>query len=343
MQFDFDTIQKLRNEKNPTDELLIMWSQFNHTIAELFVLLSKMHHYQAMHVLKHLVDPKFHILIDKGEGNLQNVILKHRELGIDTKNFNKAISVQPDIPKIIPEVCIIKESCKILNYPRKSPSPFPPPSNSNNLFPESPIVFPPSNALRNLPGEVREANLPIVQFEELKLATDNWDQRKILGKGGYGIVYRGNWKNTDVAIKKIVRRAGKSDEDYETQLQQSLQEIKILNSHPHDNILSLYAYSINGDAPCLVYQFILNGSLEDRLVLKHKTKPLSYEQRYNIAKGTARGLQYLHTIGDKPLIHGDIKSANILLDKNFDPKIGDFGLAREGPETDSMKVSLTVF
>ena len=82
-----------------------------------------------------------------------------------------------------------------------------------------------------------------------------------------------------------------------------------------------------------------NGSLEDRLSLKHRSQPLSWLQRHEIAKGIACGLQYLHTVGEKPLIHGDIKSANILLDKNLEPRIGDFGLAREGLERDSMKVS----
>lgn len=111
-----------------------------------------------------------------------------------------------------------------------------------------------------------------------------------------------------------------------------------MNSRTHENILPLYAYSF-GEALCLVYQLMKNGSLEDRLLLRHKTKPLAWMQRHEIAKGIARGLQYLHTIGEKPLIHGDIKSANILLDKNFEPRIGDFGLAQEGPERDSMKVS----
>lgn len=82
-----------------------------------------------------------------------------------------------------------------------------------------------------------------------------------------------------------------------------------------------------------------NGSLEDRLSLKQQSQPLSWIQRHEIAKGIACGLQYLHTVGEKPLIHGDIKSANILLDKNLEPRIGDFGLAREGLERDSMKVS----
>lgn len=152
----------------------------------------------------------------------------------------------------------------------------------------------------------------------------------------------GVWKNTEVAIKKIRQKGSDSDGSYKLQLEQSLQEIRILNSRPHENILSLYAYSIDGEAPCLVYQLMKNGSLEDRLLLRQNTEPLIWLQRHEIAKGIARGLQYLHTIGEKPLIHGDIKSANILLDKNFEPRIGDFGLAQEGPERaekDSMKVS----
>jgi len=152
----------------------------------------------------------------------------------------------------------------------------------------------------------------------------------------------GTWKNTDVAIKKI-RKDSDSDESYMFQLQQSLREIKILNSRAHENILPLYAYSFDGEMPCLVYQLMQNGSLEDRLLLRQKTKPLTWMQRHEISKGIARGLQYLHTIGEKPLIHGDVKSANILLDKNFEPKIGDFGLAREGLKKESMKVSNYIF
>lgn len=146
-----------------------------------------------------------------------------------------------------------------------------------------------------------------------------------------------------MAIKKIERRGPDSDESYMLQLQQSIREIKILHSRAHENILPLYAYSFGGDAPCLLYQLMKNGSLEDRLLVRQKTtEPLTWMQRHEIAKGTARGLQYLHTIGEKPLIHGDIKSANILLDKNFEPRIGDFGLAREGPEKDSIKVIINI-
>ena len=89
------------------------------------------------------------------------------------------------------------------------------------------------------------------------------------------------------------------------------------------------------------------GSVEDRLLGRRSTvEPsvcvfLDWGQRLNIALGTARALQFLHTVKEKPLIHGDIKSANILLDRNFEPKLGDFGLAREGPlaHYTSMQVS----
>ncbi|XP_043472901.1 serine/threonine-protein kinase pelle-like [Leptopilina heterotoma] len=330
MQFKFKVVNELRKERNPTDELLTKWSQYNHKILELFILLSRMQHYQAMNILRPLVDPKYHLLIDKGEGNLRkrgkeklHKKSKEKDMSIDTKNFNHVSPTQNIVQKVVLKNSEDEEWRKIINQPKKFMSPPLPQSYSNNLLHESPI----------------DNNLPLAMFDELAIGTNNWNKMNILGKGGFGTVYRGVWKNTDVAIKKIERRSGKSDESYATQLQQSLREIRILNSHPHDNILALYAYSVNGEAPCLLYQLMPNGSLEDRLLHKHKTEPLSCEQRYNIAIGTARGLQYLHTIGGKPLIHGDIKSANILLDKHFEPKIGDFGLAREGPEESSMKVS----
>ncbi|XP_057325536.1 pelle-like serine/threonine-protein kinase pik-1 [Microplitis mediator] len=183
----------------------------------------------------------------------------------------------------------------------------------------------------------RANSLPQVPFEELTLATNGWDDLKIIGKGGFGIVYRATWKNTEVAIKKL---KNKNIDNQNKALEQSLKEIKILHSRPHENILVLYAFSISGETPCLVYQFMANGSLEDWLLLRNQRSPaLTWLQRYEIIKGVTKGLQYLHTIDKKPLIHGDIKSANILLGKNFEPRIGDFGLVKEGPTNGFIKVS----
>ncbi|KAL6433336.1 hypothetical protein ACFW04_006478 [Cataglyphis niger] len=338
MKYDVLTIQSLRKEKNPTDELLTLWGHHNHTIVELFVLLSRMQHYQSMVPLLPFVDQKFHQLLHNGEANLQKISRKQlihkntKDLKIGTQNFNQRASPQQSVDKILNQPLTIS------------------PSNSNNLLVASPgaaAVFLPSSQntgsngkkINESPLPKTETTLPHASFSELAIATNGWNPHNILGKGGFGTVYRGTWKNTDVAIKKIRQKGPDSDESYILQLQQSLKEIKILNSRAHENILPLYAYSFGGEAPCLVYQLMKNGSLEDRLLLRQKTKPLTWIQRHEIAKGIARGLQYLHIIGEKPLIHGDIKSANILLDKNFEPKIGDFGLAREGPERDSMKIS----
>ena len=355
MEYDVLTIQSLRKEKNPTDELLTMWGHHNHTISELFVLLSRMQHYQSMIPLKSFVDAKFHKLIYNGEGNLHRVLEKRlnkntKDLKIGIQNFNQIAPAEPNVPKIIIEKNTKEESYKILNQPMQALHIRDTPSNSNNVLvaslPAVQLLSPflrcaSSNEKKNNEAAVfqAETTLPQATYQELTIITDEWNRCNVLGRGGFGTVYKATWKNTDVAIKKLEKRGTDSDESYAVQLQQSLREIKILNSCPHENILPLYAYSLDGKSPCLVYQLMKNGSLEDRLLVKQKTQPLPWIQRHQIAKGTARGLQYLHTIGKKPLIHGDIKSANILLDKSFEPKIGDFGLAREGPEEDSMKVS----
>lgn len=158
-----------------------------------------------------------------------------------------------------------------------------------------------------------------IAYNELKQASDNFSNANILGNGGFASVYRGYWKGTDVAIKRL--RCNLMD--------QAFNELTILNSYRIDNILPIYGISIDGPEACLVYQFMANGSLEDRLSCKNGTAPLTWEQRAMIGEGVAKGLYYLHTLRDKPLVHGDAKSANVLLDSQFVPKLGDFGLARQ--------------
>ncbi|KAL2739532.1 pelle-like serine/threonine-protein kinase pik-1 isoform X1 [Vespula maculifrons] len=351
MQYDISVIYSLRKQKSPTEELLNNWGLQNHTILELFILLSKMKHYESMVFLKSFVDTKLHCLLNNDNKNPLRIsnnqqVNKHaKDLKIGTQNFNQRISTRPDARKVILDENTKEASYKIINQSSDDLQSVVASSNSNNLLVPSLahrlslLQQDKTNSKKSqFPILKPEATLPSVSYNELEIATNGWLKHNILGKGGFGTVYRGTWKNTNVAIKRLEYKKTNSDESYLVQLQQSLKEIEILNSYPHENILSLYAYNLDGQVPCLVYQLMQNGSLEDNLLLKHKSRPLSWLQRHEIAKGTARGLQYLHTIGEKPLIHGDIKSANILLDKNLEPKIGDFGLAREG-EKDSMKVS----
>lgn len=175
------------------------------------------------------------------------------------------------------------------------------------------------------------SQIPRISYAELREATNNWSDDHILGAGGFGTVFHGVWKYTKVAIKRIKSQDSQSAK---TQIQQSLNELRYLNSCRHDNILPLYGYSLDDDVePCLVYQLMSGGSLETKLLRAAHT--LRWTKRMEIALGTARGLQFLHTFSEKPLIHGDIKPANILLDGCSFPKIGDFGLTREGNYDDA--------
>lgn len=139
-------------------------------------------------------------------------------------------------------------------------------------------------------------------------------------------MFPGTWKCTQVAIKRMEIKPDESE-----QLRQSITELRCLNIYRHDNVLPIYGYSIGGANPCLIYQYMPGGSLDGRLRTTDPELILDWPLRLNIAIGVARGLQFLHTnlVDGKPLVHGDIKSANILLDANNYPKIGDFGLARK--------------
>lgn len=105
-------------------------------------------------------------------------------------------------------------------------------------------------------------------------------------------------------------------------------ELNSLVKYRHKNIVRLFGFSVDGPGKCLVYEYLSNGSLEDRLMRKDNTPPLMTLVRLNILKGTAQGIHFLNAQG---IVHRDIKSANVLLDDNFEPKVGDFATVRAGP------------
>ncbi|XP_064604375.1 uncharacterized protein LOC135469734 [Liolophura sinensis] len=164
------------------------------------------------------------------------------------------------------------------------------------------------------------------KYKDLSCATNGFADGNKIGEGGFGDVYLGVLKNSKCAVKKL--RQMEMWEANPEQMEHHISEIKSLMLYRHENIVQLYGFAVDGDEICLVYQYMDNGSLEDRLQCKGDTQPLTWHQRINILCGGARGIQYLHTMDPKrPLIHADIKSANILLDKHFEAKISDFGLA----------------
>ncbi|PNY02866.1 cysteine-rich receptor-like protein kinase 2-like protein, partial [Trifolium pratense] len=167
------------------------------------------------------------------------------------------------------------------------------------------------------------------RYNDLKSATKNFSDENKLGEGGFGNVYKGTLKNGNVvAVKKLnLGHSGKMDEQFES-------EVKLISNVHHRNLVRLLGCCSKGQERILVYEYMANNSL-DRFLFGEKKGSLNWMQRYDIILGTARGLAYLHEDFHVSIIHRDIKTGNILLDDDFQPKIADFGLARLLPEDQS--------
>uniref|UniRef100_A0A8B9BK19 Interleukin-1 receptor-associated kinase 4 n=1 Tax=Anser brachyrhynchus TaxID=132585 RepID=A0A8B9BK19_9AVES len=165
-------------------------------------------------------------------------------------------------------------------------------------------------------------------FHDLESITNNFDARpesaggNKLGEGGFGVVFKGYINGRNVAVKKLAAMVDISAQDLKQQFDQ---EIEMMAKCQHENLVELLGFSSDGAQPCLVYEYMPNGSLLDRLACLDDTPPISWDMRCKIAQGTANGINFLH---DNNHIHRDIKSANILLTDTYVPKISDFGLAR---------------
>ncbi|OMO84778.1 hypothetical protein COLO4_21849 [Corchorus olitorius] len=153
-------------------------------------------------------------------------------------------------------------------------------------------------------------------YEELAQATDNFSLANKIGEGGFGAVYYAKLRGEEAAIKKMDMQASK----------EFLAELKVLTHVHHLNLVRLIGYCVEGSL-FLVYEFIENGNLSQHLRGSSRD-PLPWSTRVQIALDSARGLEYIHEHTVPVYIHRDIKSANILIDKNFHGKVADFGLTK---------------
>ncbi|XP_009771774.1 U-box domain-containing protein 35-like [Nicotiana sylvestris] len=157
-------------------------------------------------------------------------------------------------------------------------------------------------------------------WEEIVSSTSSFAENLKIGVGAYGTVYKCSLRHTTVAVKVLHSKSKGSDLTKQFQ-----QELKILSKIRHPHLLILLG--VCPDRGCLVYEFMENGSLEERLFRKHDTPPIPWFDRYRIAWEVASALAFLHNSKPDPIIHRDLKPANILLDRNFVSKIGDVGLS----------------
>ncbi|KAL8467838.1 hypothetical protein ACS0TY_031179 [Phlomoides rotata] len=172
--------------------------------------------------------------------------------------------------------------------------------------------------------KVKIGELPEFTFAALAIATDQFHENNLLGRGGFGPVYKGNLGNgKEIAVKRLSAASGQG-------MQEFVNEVIVISKLQHRNLVRLLGWCIENEEKMLVYEFMSNKSLDvcffDPTHPSHKI--LDWTKRFNIIEGIARGLLYLHKDSRLRIIHRDLKPSNVLLDEDWNPKISDFGTAR---------------
>ncbi|XAR60594.1 Non-specific serine/threonine protein kinase [Bertholletia excelsa] len=196
-------------------------------------------------------------------------------------------------------------------------------------------------------GEILQSlNLKRFSFADLRMATRNFRPDTMVGEGGFGSVFKG-WIDGNsfaaarpgtgmvVAVKRLNQESFQGHKEW-------LAEVNYLGQFSHPHLVKLLGYCLEDEQRLLVYEFMPKGSLDNHLFRRGSYfQPLSWNFRLKAALGAAKGLAFLHSAETK-VIYRDFKTSNILLDSNYDAKLSDFGLAKDGPTGDKSHVSTRI-
>ncbi|KAL0877144.1 hypothetical protein Bca101_026849 [Brassica carinata] len=171
-------------------------------------------------------------------------------------------------------------------------------------------------------NKIKDAQLLQLDFETIRVATNDFSPVNQLGEGGFGAVYKGVLDSgEEIAVKRLSLESGQGDNEF-------INEVSLVAKLQHRNLVRLLGFCLDGQERLLIYEFFKNTSLDNYIFDSNRRTILEWETRYQIIVGVARGLLYLHEDSRFKIIHRDVKASNVLLDDAMHPKIADFGMAK---------------